>query len=144
MCIYIMLKVINSKHNLMRSIHFINDWNLDISLKMLHDPGASCILHVHMKHYSSLDALLYYKQRRPTTTSYKYNAHYLPFPFTIFFRRCNIIFTFRVANHLWYDNFFFHGPFRKKNTQDRASSVIILTESNIPQIFSTFLILVVL
>lgn len=33
----------------------------------------------------------------------------------------------------------------KKITQDRASSVIILTESNIPEIlFSTFLILVVL
>lgn len=39
-CLYIMLKVINSKHNPMRSVHFINDWNLDLSLKMLHDPGV--------------------------------------------------------------------------------------------------------
>lgn len=35
-------------------------------------------------------------------------------------------------------------PKKNTSTQDRASSVIILTESNIPQIlFSTFLILVV-
>lgn len=104
---------------------------------------TSCIL--HMKHYSSLDALLYYKQRRPTTTSYKYNAHYLPFPFTIFFVAAILFLLFRSL--IIYDMIIIFSMVHseKKNTQDRASSVIILTESNIPEIlFSTFFILVVL
>lgn len=38
MCLYITLIVINYKRNFNIILKFITDWNLDLSLNMLHDP----------------------------------------------------------------------------------------------------------
>lgn len=40
MCVYIKLKATSFKRCLMMYYNLMNDWNFELSLKMLHDPDA--------------------------------------------------------------------------------------------------------